>query len=233
MWKRLLLGSVLSLLAATAQATILTGTVRGPSGNPVSGRLMFRLQRFALNTCVTPSRQASLLPSYINVVNGSLTGSVDIVPSDCLTPFQTYYVEMRTGTTLLMVGQYYVTQVSGAVLSPATGSNQFTLAGLSLSAQSNSVLFLLVNPGGGFKTKSVATGTVSAGGNLNVVATWPIAFTSATYTASCSVIDTSTPTVPLVYATTITAKTARSVTATVHNADGSGRAGTLICVGRT
>lgn len=149
MFSLLLLGSI------ATHATQFSGTFSYSSGKPVNGRLLLQLRLSNIrNTCVTPNVIISTQPVYLAITNGVLQTGVDFVPSDCMSNFQTYAVQiLDSKNTVLSSANWYITQAGGVVVAPATGNDDFYPVGLAAtSGVSTPLVVSLVDMTGNFQS---------------------------------------------------------------------------------
>lgn len=222
------------LLCQRAQATVLAGTFTYANGGNVSGVLSVRLERNGLrNTCSTPSVVVPTNPVLIQVLNGSIQGSPDLTPTDCLSMFQPYAVDLRAGQTIIGHWWLWLTQAGGAVSSPTDGNKYVVRFGMTALANGNERAFSVPQTLAGFR---VSTGIVSVGSGpatANITLNWPTAFADTTYTVVCSAIDGTLPLAPTVHVSSIGTLTSTSVPVTVTNdSGGAAKSVTVTCRGR-
>src|SRR5580692_122926 len=87
---------ILTLLPCAGRAqTFFTGTFNYPNGSPVSGTLSVVLESSGIyNVCSTPAVIVPTAPRLISIVAGAITGSPSLVPTDCLSKFKPYLVQL-------------------------------------------------------------------------------------------------------------------------------------------
>lgn len=222
--------------------TPLAGTFSYPDGTKVNGDLSIKLERKGLdNTCVTPMVVAPTAPLHISIVNGAITGSPILIPTDCLSVFQPYLVTLtNTARVILLNEHWYISSVYGALVNTPPGCQQMACLGSSWISPSGlnagnagpnaPVAFKIANPLGGYSTAKFQ-GSVASGSSTKTM-TWSAAFTTAGYTAVCSTLDATAPsTPPGVSITSITVQTTTTITVGITNAGGGNHTVAILCKG--
>jgi hypothetical protein len=109
-------------LAGRLAATSLTGTLKGPDGNGITGVMLLSLSRQAAlmsGGCGGPVEVVPTLQKRITVTAGALIGSPVVYGNDCLLPAGTYY----NVTVMDNLGNTYFTdkwQITGSSLDIGT-----------------------------------------------------------------------------------------------------------------
>lgn len=109
--------------------TNVSGTFKYPNGLGVNGTLIVQLTGTSvLNTCVTPNKIVPNGPVTVPLVNGTIQGTMNLVPSSCTSPITTYEMKVLDNLrTLLLDSQVYVQNDPVAGLN--VGNLQFTKLG--------------------------------------------------------------------------------------------------------
>jgi hypothetical protein len=105
----ILLCALIGVHAAPSASVQITGTVAGPDGTPVNGKMVLTLSNPCQNTA--NNTQVAVYPIQYPVVNGTLPGYAFVVPNDACNPGGTYYVMNLYDTAGNPVAQanYYIT----------------------------------------------------------------------------------------------------------------------------
>jgi hypothetical protein len=95
--------------ASPSSIVALDGTVTGPDGTPVNGRMVLVLSNPGQNTANNTA--VAVYPIQYPIVNGVLPPYAQVVPNDAIQPSGTYYVESLydTAGNLLAQNNYYIT----------------------------------------------------------------------------------------------------------------------------
>lgn len=219
-----------------AKATVLAGTFKYPDGSLVSGILTVQLPRPGLlNTCATPF--VVVPTAKISIVNGAITGSPDIVPTDCINIFTPYKVQLRNSANALLFSQWwYIGFPGGDFPSPAAGSSFLAPAGLNFStvsgATANPIVFQIAETTAGFRFGSSAISFAGIG-DVVVSVSWNVIFPSTTYGLACTYKDTTTPSGTVVYVSTVGSIGRFTISVTAHKNTSGATAGRIVCLGRS
>lgn len=225
----------------TPAGTILSGTFSYANGAPVSGILSVRLERSGIrNSCVTGTVVMPTTPVLITVTAGVPQGTPALTPTDCLNSFQPYLVQLKDTNGVIVVNEHwYVTQPNGAFGIPATGNKYLWPVGLATATDGNVTVigtngfFNIGNyTPGSIQAASIATGSITGGGTVNLNLSWPSSFGAFAYAAFCSALDAANPLNPSIYVSNITSQLGTGITATVTNSSVSSQSGTVTCYGR-
>jgi hypothetical protein len=223
-------------LACTTQATPLVGIFRYPNGAPVSGILTVTLTKPGLlNTCTIPAVVVPTTPVRMSVVNGSLLGNPDILPTDCLNRFQPYKAELRDGSNTLVFSQWwYIAFPGGATPLPTSGSKYIAQIGLNpstLAGSTNPIVYQIAETVAGFRTGSAPI-TLSGIGDVSVTVSWNTSFPDTNYVMVCTYKDNTNSSTAPVYVASITSVTPLTVLVTGHKNTLGSLTGKIVCRGR-
>ncbi|SRR6266566_434631 len=215
-------------------------TIQYPNGSFVNGRLLLKLERSGLvNTCTTSTQVASTANVIVQIVNGALQSNLSPIPTDCLSQFQPYLVELRDAKNIpLFRSHWFIAPGGGVALSPGVGSFIASPTGLasitgSTAGQTiNSPLSLLVNWPGGYQTAKISTGSISGLGYKSVTVTWPKPFQDTLYTVFCDVLASSAPAGSNMSVSSVDTETMENVSVSVTNNSSGTLSGTVTCRGR-
>lgn len=187
-------------------ATIITGTFKTPDGININGQLLVRIPAglSVKNTCTTPSRIVPSTAAAFNIVNGAIVTIIDLVPSDCLSLWTPYDVQLLDNNRRQIFRTlWYVSGVTGTVYSTA-GGNQFLAETAVMSSYTDplghtyTVPVVTALPPAPIQTSSfiASQGTIPVTGSstMTVTLNWSRQFVAGTtYTAVCSVFDSASP----------------------------------------
>jgi hypothetical protein len=124
----LILHAILFFPAHGSPSAIVTinGTVTGPDGTPLNGRMVLTLSNPGQNTANNTA--VAVYPIQYPVVNGSLPSFAAVVPNDAIQPMGTYYVENLYDTAGNPVAQnnFYITSPGPFNIGQATPTSLTT-----------------------------------------------------------------------------------------------------------
>lgn len=170
---------MLLIITSLCHGNVLTGTLKDGNGNGINGRLILKLSKTVSNHCST-SLIVPLRPVTIQLVNGVITNSPDIVPSFCITPVIPTDIEIYANgvTEPLFTGQWYIGCCS-ELINPSLGNSWVYPSGVTQ-------VFTKATYGADYETFNVVIPVVPAGSFFQQTVTWPKKFTDTNYTYMCS-----------------------------------------------
>ena len=226
---------LLGLCAPLEAQTVIGGVFKYPNGSPVTGTLSVQLQKPGIvNTCGSPFVVVPTSPVLISVVGGSIQGSPTLVPTDCMSTFQPYQVQLRDSANAFVFGGYwYIAQASGAVISPSTGAAKAYPAGLALSAvnSTNPIAFFVQNQLSGYQALSFTVSVQAHGlGNQTFAGpySWSRSFAGAPVAVTCSALDIAAPSSGRLNVVSFTVNGGTSVSSVVIGNSTSGSLSTTV-----
>lgn len=233
---------LLLLLPWQAGATVLSGTFLFPNSAPVNGAMYVQLERNGIrNTCSSTQTVVPTTPVKIPISNGTLQGSTDIVPTDCLSSFQPYLVVVKnTSNQEIYRSHWYIAPGGGAYVTPTTGGLWISPSGL--SGYSNTccvgitisvpLSFLVANNVAQVQTITKSVPSMFGNSSTSVVVVWQQPFSDTNYVAVCSVLASSSPQSSNMSVSNITGITKSQMTVQVTNQSISILTGKVTCRGK-